>query len=526
MHEGTAVAGRYRLLERVGAGGMGEVWRATDELLGRTVAVKVVLPALHADPDFVRRFLAEARAMASVHHPGVVAIHDFGEAHGVAYIVMEYVAGEPLSHMLGRVGRLTPASTMDLVSQTAQALQAVHNRGVVHRDIKPSNLMIRPEGTVALADFGIAVALDSTALTHGGQLLGTPSYLAPEQVLGQPASALSDVYALGLVAYECLAGRKPFDAEEAIAVALQRVHYAAPQLPPDVPPHMAGVVMRALATEPSRRWPTAAEFALAAEHAVRGPVQSGPPRNLPAQGVPPQGIPALGGPPRGGPAQGLPHQGIPAHGGPAHGGPAHGGPAWSGAGPGRRVRRWPLAVAAAVVAVLVGAGVTLWATGALKPSASANSPTATLPSLSSGTPAATTPAPAGPPVPTGFVACGAMLCPVGPMCWRGLVQQGDRPFPPGKEDCTAPHYWETFAAMYVPDEVTTDRQLSNLMQRQDVAAACSTKTMADRSRNPALTRGWRREAWPIPADAYTLLVHCLAGSPDGERPGAAFRSGS
>jgi serine/threonine-protein kinase len=474
MREGLAVAGRYRLVERVGAGGMGEVWRAHDEVLGRMVAVKVVLPALYADPDFVRRFLAEARAMASVHHPGVIAIHDFGEAEvtdaarpagtgRVAYIVMEYVEGEPLSQLLRRVGRLSPGAAMDVVSQTAQALQAVHNRGVVHRDVKPANLMIRTGGAVALADFGIAVALDSTALTNPGEVLGTPSYLAPEQVLGQPASALSDVYALGLVAYECLAGRKPFTGEEPVAVALQRVQNAPAALPPDVPPHVAGVVLRALATQPSRRWPTAGEFALAAEHAVRDVTRG------------------------------------------------------SGGAPPRR-NRWPLAVAAAGAALLLGVAATLWATGALRPSADspARPPTSPVTRTTTGT---------QPSTPTGFVACGAMLCPVGPMCWRGLVQQGDRPFPPAAEECTAAHYWETFAVVHVPDDVSTDRQLSNLMQRPDIAAACSAKTMAERSRDPALTNGWRRDAWPIPADAYTVLVHCLAGSPDGESPGAAFRSG-
>src|SRR6476619_2996248 len=169
---------------------------------------------------------------------------------------MEYVAGETLSQLLYRVGRLSPASTMDVVSQTAKALQAVHNCGVVHRDVKPANLMIRPDCAVALADFGIAVGADATALTQSGEVLGTPSYLAPEQVLGQPASTLSDVYALGLVAYECLSGRKPFVGEGPLAIALLRVHNAPPQLPPDVPAAVAGVVMRALATEPSHRWPT------------------------------------------------------------------------------------------------------------------------------------------------------------------------------------------------------------------------------------------------------------------------------
>lgn len=505
MREGTAVTGRYRLLERIGAGGMGEVWRATDELLNRVVAVKVVLPALHTDPSFGRRFLTEARAMASVRHPGVVAIHDFGEtpdpdagqrpgADRVAYLVMEYVEGEVLSRMLGRVGRLSPATTMDLVGQVAQALQAVHDHGIVHRDVKPANLMVRADGTVVLADFGIAVTADATALTQPGMILGTPSYLAPEQVLGQPASARSDVYALGLVAYECLAGQKPFVAEEPYAVALQRVHRAAPALPPDVPPPVAEVVSRALVADPKRRWQTAAEFAAAAERAA-GERSSRWAAGDGAAGVPPAR---------------------------------------------RRLMSRTLAAAGTgvVVLALVAAGVAaLW--DARDPaSRDAAGPSATrTASASSGT--GTTSGASGAAdqgggepgggwdtrqVPAGFVTCGEAMCTATPACWRGLVQQGDRAFPPGVADCTAPHYWETFAATYLPADATTDRELSRLMERADVAAICSEAAMAERSRDRARTEGWRREAWPIPVDAYTILVHCLAGSPDGETVEAVFDS--
>ena len=233
---GLLLGDRYQLAGRIAVGGMGEVWRATDEVLGRTVAVKVVLPALVDEPGFVRRFLAEARAMASVAHPGVVAIHDFHGDGAGAYLVMEFVDGEPLSRMLGRVGRLGPAVTMDLVRQAALALQAVHDRGIVHRDVKPANLLLRPDGTLALTDFGIAVASGNTALTASGAILGTPSYLAPEQVMGQTASPRSDVYALGVVAYECLAGRRPFVGDNPFAVAMQRVGQLPPPLGPDIPP--------------------------------------------------------------------------------------------------------------------------------------------------------------------------------------------------------------------------------------------------------------------------------------------------
>ena len=236
MSSGAAVlANRYVLRERLGAGGMGEVWAATDELLGRTVAVKLILPTLVDEPGFVRRFLAEARAMASVRHPGVVTIHDFYGDDRSAYLVMEFVEGQPLSHVIGRAGRLSAQSTMDLIAQAARALQAVHDRGIVHRDVKPGNLLVRTDGSIALADFGIAHGTAGTALTASGAILGTPAYLSPEQVLGQAASPRSDVYALGIVAYECLTGTRPFVGDNPFAVAMQRVGQPPPPLGPDVP---------------------------------------------------------------------------------------------------------------------------------------------------------------------------------------------------------------------------------------------------------------------------------------------------
>jgi len=269
MHQtGQTLGGRYRLDQRIGAGGMGEVWRATDLVLGRIVAVKVVLAKLLDDPEFVRRFLVEARAMASVKHPGVVAIHDFHGDEAGAYLVMEYVEGESLAAALGRLGRLNPIAAMNLVAQAADALQAVHERGIVHRDVKPANLLVRADGTVALTDFGIALAAGGTQLTQAGAVLGTPSYLAPEQVLGQPATPRSDVYALGVVAFECLAGRRPFAGDNPFAVAMRRVHEPAPRLPVDVPPPMAEVVDRSLITDPGRRWSSAAELAQAARRSA------------------------------------------------------------------------------------------------------------------------------------------------------------------------------------------------------------------------------------------------------------------
>jgi serine/threonine-protein kinase len=265
---GALLADRYRLDERVGGGGMGEVWRATDQVLHRTVAVKVMRPELLEEPGFADRFLIEARTMATIRHRGVVGVHDYrGDASG-ALLVMEYVAGESLSKLLQRFGRLDPARTMHLIAQAAEALQAAHDRGVVHRDIKPGNLLVTADDLLVLTDFGIARSTASTPLTATGAVIGTPSYLAPEQVLGKPATARSDLYALGVVAYECLAGRRPFDGENPFEIAMKRLREAPPPLAVDAPPAVRAVVERALAADPEQRWPSATDLATAARRAA------------------------------------------------------------------------------------------------------------------------------------------------------------------------------------------------------------------------------------------------------------------
>ncbi|MFC4010630.1 protein kinase [Nonomuraea purpurea] len=270
----TALAGRYRLLSRLGAGGHGEVWRAQDTLLDRVVAVKTVRSALSGDPEFAARFHAEARSMATIDHPGVVAVFDYGidEMPGrrTPYLVMQYLDGEPLHLLLSRRGRVPAGATMDLVAQAAEALQAAHEAAVVHRDVKPGNLMIRPDGTVVLTDFGIARTTEGHRLTATGIVLGTAIYCAPEQAEGAPPTPAMDVYALGVVAYECLAGRAPFDGESAIAIALKHMHEMPPPLPKDVPAAVGELVMRALAKDPANRWPSAAALALAARALVDG----------------------------------------------------------------------------------------------------------------------------------------------------------------------------------------------------------------------------------------------------------------
>ncbi|HWS35613.1 MAG TPA: serine/threonine-protein kinase [Actinoplanes sp.] len=270
LQAGVRIGNRYLLRQRVGAGGMGEVWLAVDEVLGRTVAVKVMLAAVAGDPDFAKRFEAEATSMARINHPAVASIHDFGRDQGTLYLVMEFVDGESLAQRLSR-GRLAPAETMRLIEQAAAGLQAVHDQGLVHRDIKPANLLVRRDGSVVITDFGIARHESASQLTASGAILGTPTYLSPEQVRGEPAGPLSDVYSLGLVAYECLAGEKPFVGDNPYAVALQRLQGGPRTIKVDLPVPVQAVVERALAVDPLDRWPSARELAGAAREALTGP---------------------------------------------------------------------------------------------------------------------------------------------------------------------------------------------------------------------------------------------------------------
>jgi eukaryotic-like serine/threonine-protein kinase len=269
---GTVLAGRYRLTEHIAGGGMGDVWRGVDDVLARTVAVKILLPSLVAEPGFAARFRDEARTMATINHPGVVNVYDYGADAGVTYLVMEYVEGDALSKTLSQVGRLTPQRTMSLIAQAADALQAAHDKGIVHRDVKPANLLVRPNGTLVLTDFGIARREAAASnLTAVGSVLGTASYISPEQASGHGASPLSDVYALGVVAYQCLAGRRPFEGGSPIEIAVQHVEAIPPPLPPDVPPAARALVERCLAKAPAARFPSAAALASAARAAGGGP---------------------------------------------------------------------------------------------------------------------------------------------------------------------------------------------------------------------------------------------------------------
>jgi eukaryotic-like serine/threonine-protein kinase len=252
------LAGRYRLTDRIAAGGMGEVWRGEDVLLNRAVAVKLLPTGRAGDEPFLARFRAEARYAASLSHPGIARVYDYGESAetGGAYLVMELVKGEPLSAILTRAGRLSPDATLDIVGQAARALDAAHQAGIVHRDIKPGNLLVAAGGTTKITDFGIATAVaaaQASHLTETGMVMGTAMYVSPEQATGAPVDAASDTYSLGVVAYECLSGHVPFMASEPLAIAYAHKHAPVPPLPPDVPPMVADLVYDMLAKTPGAR---------------------------------------------------------------------------------------------------------------------------------------------------------------------------------------------------------------------------------------------------------------------------------
>jgi serine/threonine-protein kinase len=275
LESGIVLGGRYRLDDRVATGGMGDVWRGTDVVLGRRVAVKVLLPALLADPDFIARFRAEARMLATLHHPGIVQVYDYGEDElptgRTDYLVMEYADGEPLSARIREAGRLGVAETLRVVAQVAHALHAAHRGGIVHRDVKPSNLLIQTDGRVRLLDFGVARSVNITSITSANAVPGTALYMAPEQAAGRPVSAATDIYALGTVAYQCIVGEPPFTGDNPLQVAVKHLHEEAPPLPDDVPASVAALVERALAKDPDDRYPDAAALAAAARAAARDP---------------------------------------------------------------------------------------------------------------------------------------------------------------------------------------------------------------------------------------------------------------
>ena len=279
---GTLLADRYRIGRRIAIGGMGEVWEAQDSRLDRTVAVKILKAELSGDPEFLHRFRTEARTAASLNNPGITQVHDYGEtttdwttANGtvqvpVAYLVMELVRGEPLAQLLSVHGRLGVDFTLDILEQSGYALDAAHERGLVHRDVKPGNILVTPSNQVKITDFGIAKAVDAAPVTRSGMVMGTAHYIAPEQAGGGDAGPASDVYSLGVVGYECLAGRRPYLSENAVTVAMMHIRDPLPPLPPDVPPVVRQLIELTLTKDPRGRYATGGEFARAVSAVRRG----------------------------------------------------------------------------------------------------------------------------------------------------------------------------------------------------------------------------------------------------------------
>ncbi|MEO6534121.1 MAG: protein kinase [Pseudolysinimonas sp.] len=271
---GLTFGGRYQLSSRIAIGGMGEVWESTDLVIGRTVAIKILKDEYLGDPGFLERFRAEARHAALVNHEGIANVFDYGEEDGSAYLVMELVPGEALSTILERERVLPTDKVLDIVAQTASALQAAHMAGLVHRDIKPGNLLITPEGRVKITDFGIARIADQVPLTATGQVMGTVQYLSPEQASGHPASPTTDVYSLGIVAYECLAGRRPFTGESQVAIAMAQINEAPPELPVTIPAPVRNLVYACIAKRPEDRPASTGHLARAAQALRRGDLEA------------------------------------------------------------------------------------------------------------------------------------------------------------------------------------------------------------------------------------------------------------
>ena len=263
---GRLISGRYRLIAPLGDGGMATIWRAVDEQLDREVAVKLLRPQFSADPGFAARFKQEARSAAGLSHPNIVNVYDYGTdgADGDQYIVMELVEGRDLSGVLRERGTVSTDDAVRIAIGVASALEVAHRKGIVHRDVKPGNILITDAGDVKVTDFGIARAVAEASMTVTGTTLGSVHYFSPEQARGDEVTGASDVYALGIVLYEMLTGKRPFEGDSAAAVALRRL--TEDPTPPSaaghrIAPGLERILMRALAREPADRFPDAGAFA-------------------------------------------------------------------------------------------------------------------------------------------------------------------------------------------------------------------------------------------------------------------------
>ncbi|MDA1359625.1 serine/threonine-protein kinase [Glycomyces luteolus] len=297
MEPGSLIVGRYRLDAPIASGGMGTVWRGFDTRLKRAVAVKILKSGFERDENARARFEHEAQAVASLRHNGIAALHDYGETADeqgaiLSYLVMELIEGRSLAEVL-LGGPMDPAEAMRLCAQVAGALQAAHEAGIIHRDVKPANIILDERGRAVLVDFGIALSAGRTAITESGLLLGTLYYASPEQLEGHELTIATDVYSLGAVAYECLAGTPPFTGDTAGTILNGHLNQPPPQFPETVPPAPAAVVFQALAKSPENRWNSASAFAEAGLRAAEHPEE---PHADPALFAPAPAMPAPTGP--------------------------------------------------------------------------------------------------------------------------------------------------------------------------------------------------------------------------------------
>src|SRR4051812_27118925 len=276
LEAGTVVDGRYSIISRLGSGGMADVYCAQDLQLGRKVALKLLYRRFAEDEQFVERFKREASAAAGLQHPHVVGVYDRGEYDGTYYIAMEYLEGRSLKQIVQEEGPLDPERAIDVVVQILRASRFAHQRGVIHRDIKPHNVIVDDEGRVKVTDFGIARA-GASDMTETGAIMGTAAYLSPEQAQGHAVSAASDMYSIGIVLYEMLTARLPFEAESAVTIALKQVNdqpVPPRALNPEISPELEDVVLQALQKDPTHRFADADAFIAALEEV----------RDLPARG--------------------------------------------------------------------------------------------------------------------------------------------------------------------------------------------------------------------------------------------------
>ncbi|MFL0580305.1 protein kinase domain-containing protein [Dietzia sp. 179-F 9C3 NHS] len=427
LTSGAVLSDRYRLLRHIATGGMGAVWEADDAVLDRHVAVKILKPEFSSDAEFVERFRAEAKVTAQISHPGIAAVYDYGQVDDpvsstpLSYLVMELVVGEPLSDVLTREGTVPLRHTLDMLEQTGRALNAAHAIGLVHRDVKPGNILITPAGQVKLTDFGIAKSMGSATVTQTGMVVGTAQYIAPEQAMGHATTPAGDVYSLGVVGYECLAGRRPFVADSPVTVAMMHVRDTPPPLPGSLPGPVRRLVGYAMAKDPNRRYPDGRAFAEAvadvrAGRSPRPPVAFATATGTAATTVLPEDPPA-GGPtptraytrldsrptgPRTAPQQSRP--GRPA------GGPPSRRPAPPPTSPRRPAQRrrggcamWFLVITALVLAIALAGAIVLSNSGVFGPNGlfggSTTSPTTSTPRTTTTVPAPPSPAPEPEPEP-------------------------------------------------------------------------------------------------------------------------------